>query len=687
MGLLTEHQAARIERGHRFGLILGNYRVLQRLGAGGASVVFLCEHMIMRRRVAIKVSCASENTSSQLVARFYSEMRAVAKLQHPNIVNALDAGKETSSDAGVATIHYFVMEYVPGHNVESHVLDNGPLPVEKACDLIHQIAGALAAAHKHHLIHRDIKPSNIMIGPDGQAKLLDFGLARHFRSRLTDHGSLLGTPDYMAPEQIENANSVDQRTDIFGLGGVLCWCLTGKNPFPSKDLYQSLATRAATPPPSARQLRPDVPAQLDEVIGRMMAPNPDDRYPNAEGVMQALLSFLSPVIRDRFILTGGRSSGEALWETSGRADRRPLPYRVLIVDDDPFTRTFCKTILSQEGIDCDQATTGTEALEVVKEKTYDLLLLDVQMPGMSGAEVCRRLREEPPGPNLKIVMLSGTWKSDDMAQIMLAGANDFLTKPTTKLQLLARVKAGLELKDAQDRSDALNQKLLATVHDLGQSLQARELDILRARKGLVLALAKIGEERGYATKGHGCRLQCYCRALAEEVAEVPALGGQIDQNFIDTLEICAPLRNIGNACLPDHILKKPGKLDASEYLIVQTHTDTGARILQEVAEHCNFSRSFLKMAVNIARHHHERFDGTGYPDGLRGNDIPLAARILAVADAYDAIRCRRSYKPAFTHALAVQKIETAVGQFDPVLVQGFLRCAAQFEAAFDEMAD
>ncbi len=656
------------------GLVLGNYRLLEKLGAGGMGVVYLCEHLVMRRRVALKLLCDNENQNSAIVMRFYSEMRAVSKIQHPNIVNALDAGKLMGDHLDAPIMHYFVMEYVPGKDLESLVQDHGPLPVEKACDLMHQIAGALVAAHRHNLIHRDIKPSNIMVAPDNQAKLLDFGLARQFRNRLTDAGTLIGTPDYMAPEQIDDASSVGPRTDIFGLGGVLYWCLTGKKPFPSKNIYKGLMNRAGTPPPSARLVRPEVPAELDEVIARMMAMNPDDRYPSAEAIMQGLLPFLSPVLRDRFILSAGRSSGEALWKRS-KEDCLPRSYRVLIVDDDSFTRLFCQSILSQEGIECGQATNGFEALAAIKEKAYDLLLLDVQMPGMTGAEVCRQLRENPPWANLKIVMLSGTWKSDEMAQIMMAGANDFLTKPTTKLQLLARVKAALELKDAQDHSDALNKKLMSTVHDLGQTLQGREADILRARKGLVLALAKIGEQRGFDTKGHGLRMQQYCRCLAEEVAEVASLRGQIDQNFIDTLEICVPLHDIGNVFLPDDVLMKPGKLTSEDMHIIHTHTEMGAGILQAVADHYNFSKSFLQMATDITRHHHERFDGQGYPDGLAGTAIPLAARLLAIADSYDAIRCRRSYKPAFSHATAVEKIETATGQFDPILVQGFQNCA------------
>ncbi len=182
-------------------------------------------------------------------------------------------------------------------------------------------------------------------------------------------------------------------------------------------------------------------------------------------------------------------------------------------------------------------------------------------------------------------------------------------------------------------------------------------------------------------------MQQYCRCLAEEVAEFAVLRGQVDQNFIDTLEICAPLHDIGNVFLPDHILLKPGKLSTEDMHFIQAHADIGANILKEVADHYNFSETFLRMAAEITRHHHERFDGKGYPDGLAGNDIPLAARILSVADAYDAIRTRRSYKPAFPHVTACKKIETAAGQFDPVLVQGFLSCADQFDRIYQEWAD
>jgi serine/threonine protein kinase len=232
-GLLNDYQMARIEAGTTFGLILGNYRVLGRIGAGGMGVVFLAEHIELRRQVAIKVLSMSTEENVRLLQRFTAEMRAVAQLQHPNIVAATDAGKCCNPDSPTSILHYFVMEYVPGQDLEAAVQDSGPLAPAKACDLIHQVASALAEANKHHLVHRDIKPSNIRVTPEGQAKLLDFGLARHMRTRMTEPGTILGTLDFMAPEQAKDAGSVDIRADIYGLGGTLFWCLTGQLPFTS----------------------------------------------------------------------------------------------------------------------------------------------------------------------------------------------------------------------------------------------------------------------------------------------------------------------------------------------------------------------------------------------------------------------------------------------------------------------
>ena len=202
------------------------------------------------------------------------------------------------------------------------------------------------------------------------------------------------------------------------------------------------------------------------------------------------------------------------------------------------------------------------------------------------------------------------------------------------------------------------------------------------------ALAKLVEYREGETGSHLLRMEHYTRCLAEEAAKAPAFSGQIDPHFIELLVCCVPLHDIGKVGLPDHILLKPGKLDADERLLMQTHTTTGADTLKAAMEQHGSALAFLQMAADIARHHHERFDGEGYPDRLAGNAIPLSARLVSIADVYDALRSRRSYKPALSHSATVQVMtKVSAEQFDPNLLQAFHRCAHHFERIFRELAD
>src|SRR5262249_46668779 len=197
--------------------------------------------------------------------------------QHPNIVGAIDAGEAIPDDPNAPVLYFFVMEYVPGQDLEQYVRTQGPLAPAKACDLMHQMASALVQANKHNLVHRDIKPSNIQITPEGQAKLLDFGLARKYSRNLTEQGTLLGTLDYMAPEQIHDAHAVDIRAAPWGLGGFLYWCLPAQPPFPASGSFvQELANRLKQQPPSVRARRPDVPAELDAIVQKLMALRAED---------------------------------------------------------------------------------------------------------------------------------------------------------------------------------------------------------------------------------------------------------------------------------------------------------------------------------------------------------------------------------------------------------------------------
>ena len=255
-GLLTDYQAARVLAGGIEHLVFSNYRILDRLGVGGMGVVYRGEHILLRRPVAIKVLQASADEDEVLLKRFSIEMRALARIRHPNIVRALDAGRRKPGEQQPHSLHYLVMEYVIGTDLERLSAD-GPMSVARACELIYQIASALEETHRHNLIHRDIKPSNILVTTENVAKLLDFGLALHFgRHRVTIPGTLLGTLCYMAPEQAVDSANVDIRADIFGLGATLFFALTGKRssslpgPMPRVAKWLRNSTMCRCPPRS-----------------------------------------------------------------------------------------------------------------------------------------------------------------------------------------------------------------------------------------------------------------------------------------------------------------------------------------------------------------------------------------------------------------------------------------------------
>jgi response regulator RpfG family c-di-GMP phosphodiesterase len=361
---------------------------------------------------------------------------------------------------------------------------------------------------------------------------------------------------------------------------------------------------------------------------------------------------------------------------------------VLIVDDLADVRRICRVALSADGLSCDEVGTGPDAVEAATRRPYDLVLLDVDLPGLSGAEVLRRLRQFPSSPHMKIIMFSGARSGDELSHSLLAGADDFVTKPFSVVQLRARVQTALRLRAAQFRSDQLNRDLLSVNAELEKSLAARDAEIIHARNGMVLAFARLIERRSAETGSHLIRLQRYCRVLAECAAELPAFRPCIDAQYIRMLEDCSPLHDIGKTSIPDHILNKPGSYTPEELRVMQSHTTIGAETLREVARQHPFALGFLHMAIDIARSHHERWDGTGYPDRLQGEGIPLSARILAIADVYDALRARRVYKLGMPHEEAVRVMTAnSPGHFDPALLGVFKTCTDEFARVFGEVEE
>jgi response regulator RpfG family c-di-GMP phosphodiesterase len=680
-GQLTSYQAERIKGGCLGELIVGTYRIMEELGSGTGKVVYKGAHLRMGHEVAIKVIALPALIERSVWAKGLAQLRAVARLRHPNIPGLIDIGAVEPLEPA-APRYYFVSEFFPGQDLYQLVARTGPLTIQQACALGYQIASALTEAHQQQLAHGDLKPGNIRVLGDGQVRVLDFGLARALGTA-TAHAAADGVPAAL-------------RADLAGLGQILFWCLSGKTP----------PHGAALPPPSS--LRADVPDTLDKAVAAMVSGTTADVGLVPREVMRILLPFLStplppgatspgaPEVLHKEKLAAAPAPSSPGKEGTER-DLKDLPsprapfsghgHRILIVDDEPAIRHFSRLALQAEGLPCDEVANGTLALQAFQEQRYDLVLLDIDMPGIKGLEVCRRLRQSPPEPYLKIIMFSGRTAPDDLAQMLLTGADDYLIKPFTPMQLQARVQAALRLKAAQERSDLLNHDLLVVNRELEQHLNARAGDLIQARNALVLALAKLAEYRDTETGEHLLRIQVFSRRLAEEAAKVPIFAAQIDDNFIDMLACCAPLHDIGKVGLPDNILLKPSKLEPHERLQMQTHTTIGADTLQQVARQHGFALAFLNMSIDIARHHHERYDGHGYPDRLVGSAIPLSARLVTICDVYDALRSRRVYKPAMTHADALKLMETAGGQFDPALLQVFQRCAGDFERIYAELSD
>ena len=289
-GLLTDWQADKLLAGKHKGFILGKYKLLRHLGKGGMSQVYLAEHIMMRARRAIKVLPQNRVEDSSYLERFRIEARAAAKLDDPNIVRAYDIDQDGKT-------HYLVMEYVEGKDLHILVKENGPLKYEVAADYITQAARGLAHAHDMGLVHRDIKPANCLVDKNQVVKLLDMGLARLIDDEasltLENNENVLGTADYLAPEQALNSHKADKRADIYSLGCTLYYLLTGHPPFPEGSISERLLKHQVEIAPSILKERPDAPPTLVHICERMMAKKPEDRYQTAGDVAQRMAEWLA----------------------------------------------------------------------------------------------------------------------------------------------------------------------------------------------------------------------------------------------------------------------------------------------------------------------------------------------------------------------------------------------------------
>jgi putative two-component system response regulator len=331
--------------------------------------------------------------------------------------------------------------------------------------------------------------------------------------------------------------------------------------------------------------------------------------------------------------------------------------KILVVDDDEATRYTIKHTLEKAGFEVVVACDGLEALDLLRKKLIQLVISDWGMPNLNGLELCRIIRGGDFHRYIYFILLTCHTRPQDTLEGLEAGADDFIAKPFNPTELLLRVNVGRR-----------------TV-----SLDTCGLTIF--------ALGKVAESRDAETGAHLDRISSYCRILANRLFDEQREGYEIDEKYVQLIQRTSPLHDIGKIAIPDCILLKPDRLTENEFEIMKMHTVMGARMLDAaVREFPN--AEFLRMAKEIALSHHERFDGKGYPLGISGKMIPLCGRIAALADVYDALTTRRSYKEAYSHSYAKSVItEQSQGQFDPVIIEAFLAEEKQFTRICAEFAE
>jgi putative two-component system response regulator len=343
------------------------------------------------------------------------------------------------------------------------------------------------------------------------------------------------------------------------------------------------------------------------------------------------------------------------------------PPRILIVDDEPINLKVLVDLLRPK-YSLVVARDGVQALQRLKADALpDLALVDVMMPNMDGLELCRRMKRDPRLAEVPLIFVTALGQSNE-AEGFEAGAVDYVTKPISPPIVLARLRTHLALRRAA-------RELIRRNRTLEEAVRERTAELALSQEATIQALTALVESRDHETGGHILRTQRYVRALALEMRSDSRFVGALDDHIVDLMCKSAPLHDIGKVAIPDAVLLKAGKLDPQEFEVMKTHTSIGRDALSSAAGDPAKTSEFLRFAAEIAGGHHEKWDGTGYPLGLAGEAIPLAARLMALADVYDALRCARVYKRAMTHAQASEIIVAGRGlHFDPGVVDAFLRC-------------
>jgi putative two-component system response regulator len=360
---------------------------------------------------------------------------------------------------------------------------------------------------------------------------------------------------------------------------------------------------------------------------------------------------------------------------------QPTKPVILIVDDTPDNLLLMANLL-KDSYTVKAANNGEKALRIVADTPPpDLILLDIMMPGMTGHDVARALQAEPRTRAIPIIFLTAMASSDDETRGLELGAADYITKPISPPVVLARVRTQLKVKDAADFLRDKNAYL-------EQEVQRRTRELGAIQDVTIHAMASLAETRDNETGNHIRRTQHYVRVLAEHLREHPRFRHFLDEDTIQLLFKSAPLHDIGKIGIPDRILLKPGRFTPEEFEIMKTHTTLGRDAIAHAEQQLGMDVDFLRLAKEIAYAHQEKWDGSGYPEGLAGDAIPISARLMAVADVYDALISRRVYKEGMPHEQAVRIIVDGRGShFDPDICDAFVACLPTFQEIAARFAD
>ena len=406
---------APLEADLRVGTELAGYRIDELVGRGGMGVVYRAEHLHLQRTVALKLLVPELSHGEGFRKRFVREARTAAAIQHPNVVTVFDAGEADG-------LLYIAMQYVDGTDLAALLERDGALDLERTLSIVTDVGAGLDAAHELDIVHRDVKPGNILLGGD-RAYLADFGLMRAMSaSAPLTQGEVVGTVDYIAPEQIEGG-AIDGRADVYALGCVLYHCLTGAVPYEKDSQIAVIYAHLQEQPTPPALKRPGLPAALDEVLATALAKRPQDRFASGGELVAALRTALG-------------QSGASPDRPSARRVPRP---KVLVAAGETSVRAAIAVSLDSGRFELFEVDDGRQAVQTACREKPDLVIVDWGLPGLSGAEVCRVLREQPATAAAKIIALSARSEGLDERIARAAGADAHVAKPFSSLQLLYAV--------------------------------------------------------------------------------------------------------------------------------------------------------------------------------------------------------------------------------------------------------